>query len=231
MKKSKGRWLVVALLFFATTINYMDRAILGIAGPSMMEDLSLSAIQFGLLGSAFFWSYALMQIPVGIIVDKLGARLTYTIAIIWWSICTILTGFGRSIGTLIGIRVLMGIGEAPAFPTNTRVISDWLPTHERGFANGVFNSGTAVGIGLTTPLLAWIIANWGWESAFIVIGAIGFVWLLFWLIYFKNHPNESRISNEAEVEYIKAGQDERNTREVKISPFQFLKYGSVWSML
>ena len=129
MKKTNGRWLVVVLLFVATTINYMDRAILGIAGPSMMKDLSLSAVEFGILGSAFFWSYALMQIPVGVIVDKLGARLTYSIAIVWWSLCTVFTGMGRSLGGLIGIRVLMGIGEAPAFPTNTRVISDWLPSH------------------------------------------------------------------------------------------------------
>lgn len=155
MKKTNGRWIIVILLFFATTINYMDRAIIGVAGPSMMEDLSLSAVEFGILGSAFFCSYALMQVPVGVIVDKLGARLTYAVAIVWWSLCTIFIAFGRSIGTLIGLRILMGIGEAPAFPTNTRVISDWLPTRERGIANGIFNSGTAIGIGLTTPLIAW----------------------------------------------------------------------------
>jgi D-galactonate transporter len=232
MKRTNGRWLVVVLLFVATTINYMDRAILGIAGPSMMKDLSLSKVEFGILGSAFFWSYALMQIPVGVIVDKLGARLTYSIAIIWWSLCTVFTGFGRSIGALIGIRVLMGIGEAPAFPTNTRVISDWLPAHERGVANGIFNSGTAIGIGVTTPILAWIIESWGWRTSFVVIGAIGFIWLVFWLYYFKNRPNQSAIANEAEVAYIKAGQSETKIAPgVKISPLQFLKYRNVWPML
>ncbi len=232
MKKSKGRWLVVTLLFFATTINYMDRAILGIAGPSMREDLSISAVEFGILGSAFFWSYALMQIPVGMIVDKLGAKLTYAVAIVWWSLCTIFTAFGRSVGTLIGIRVLMGIGEAPAFPTNTRVISDWLPDHEKGIANGLFNSGTAVGIGLTTPLLAWIISTWGWQASFILAGILGLVWFVFWLYYYKNHPSESKISNQAEVDHIKGGQTEAESEPVvKISPFKFLKYGSVWPML
>jgi D-galactonate transporter len=232
MKKTNGRWLVVVLLFFATTINYMDRSILGIAGPSMMKDLSLSKVEFGILGSAFFWSYALMQIPVGMIVDKLGARLTYAVAIVWWSVCTVLTGFGRSLGALIGIRVLMGIGEAPAFPTNTRVISDWLPAHERGIANGIFNSGTAVGIGLATPILAWIIETWGWQVSFVVIGAIGFVWLGFWLYYFRNLPNKSNIANKAEVDYIKSGQTEaKDIPTIKVSPIKFLKYRSVWGML
>ncbi|MED4206947.1 MFS transporter [Neobacillus mesonae] len=232
MKKTNGRWLVVVLLFIATTINYMDRAILGVAGPSMMKDLSISVVEFGILGSAFFWSYALMQIPVGVIVDKLGARLTYSIAIVWWSLCTVLTGFGRTIGGLIGIRVLMGIGEAPAFPTNTRVISDWLPSHERGMANGIFNSGTAIGIGITTPILAWIIENWGWQTSFVVIGSLGFVWLVFWLFFFKNHPSQSSIANEAEVAYIETGQEKKeNVPVIKISPFKFLKYRNVYPML
>ncbi|MGG1573213.1 MFS transporter [Fictibacillus sp. NRS-1165] len=231
MKKTNGRWLVVVLLFVATTVNYMDRAILGIAGPSMMKDLSLTTVQFGLLGSAFFWSYALMQIPVGMIVDKLGARLTYSLAIVWWSLCTVFTGLGRSIGTLIGIRVLMGVGEAPAFPTNTRVISDWLPAHERGVANGIFNSGTAIGIGITTPFLAWIIEGWGWQTAFVVIGLVGFVWLGFWLFYFRNKPSESKIANAAEVTYIEAGQTETKNEPLNISPLKFLRFRNVWPML
>jgi len=232
MKKTNGRWLVVALLFLATTVNYMDRAILGVAGPSMMEDLSLSPVEFGLLGSAFFWSYALMQIPVGMIVDKLGARLTYSIAIVWWSLCTIFTGLGRSLGPLIGIRVLMGIGEAPAFPTNTRVISDWLPSHERGIANGIFNSGTAIGIGIATPLLAWIIQNWGWQVTFMIVGAAGFVWLAFWLFYFKNQPKESSIANDEEVAYIKGNESQTEIAPVlNISPFKLLKYKNVYPML
>ncbi|MGG1290270.1 MFS transporter [Bacillus smithii] len=198
----------------------------------MMEDLSLSAVEFGILGSAFFWSYALMQVPVGVIVDKLGARLTYAVAIVWWSLCTIFIAFGRSIGTLIGLRILMGIGEAPAFPTNTRVISDWLPTRERGIANGIFNSRTAIGIGLTTPLIAWVIENWGWKASLIGIGSIGFIWLLFWLHYFRNHPHQSAIVNEAEVEYIEAGKIDTNQKTTKMaSPFQFLKYKSAWGLL
>lgn len=232
MKRTNGRWLVVFLLFVATTINYMDRAILGVAGPSMMEDLSLTAVEFGILGSAFFWSYALMQIPVGVIVDKLGARLTYSIAIVWWSLCTVFTGMGRSLGALIGIRVLMGIGEAPAFPTNTRVISDWLPSHERGVANGIFNSGTAIGIGITTPILAWIIENWGWQTSFVIIGSVGFLWLAFWLFFFKNHPKESKIANDAEVAYIEEGLSQKEKAPaVNISPIKFLKYRNVYPML
>ncbi|MBB4825928.1 D-galactonate transporter [Sporosarcina luteola] len=232
MKRTRVRWLVVILLFVATSINYMDRAILGIAGPMIMEDLSLNAVQFGLLGSAFFWTYAIMQLPVGMIIDRLGARLTYTIAVIWWSLCTVLTGFGRSLGMLIGIRALMGIGEAPAFPTNTRAISDWLPPHERGIANGIFGSGVAVGVGLSTPLLAWVINNWGWRISFVAAGLLGFVWVVFWLLFFKNRPNESAITNEAEKQYIEAGKGNSAKQDsVKVSYFQFLKFRSVWGIL
>jgi MFS transporter, ACS family, D-galactonate transporter len=232
MKKTNGRWGVVILIFLATSINYLDRSNLGVAGPAMMKELSFSKVEFGILGSAFFWTYTLMQIPVGAIVDKLGARVTYAVAILWWSIFGALTATGRSLGALIGIRALMGIGESPAFPTNTRVISDWLPTHERGFANGLFTTGIAVGAGLTTPLVAWVVENFGWRISFIITGSLGVIWVFLWLYYFKNRPSESRIANEAEVAYIEAGQTApEKTEESKVKWYQLLKQRNVWCIL
>ncbi|NHC43226.1 MFS transporter [Bacillus sp. MM2020_1] len=234
MRKTNKRWTVVFLIFLATSINYLDRANLGIAGPDMMKDLGLSKTAFGLLGSAFFWTYALMQIPVGTIVDKLGPRLTYGIAVIWWSIASALTATGRSIGLLIGIRALMGIGESPAFPTNTRVIADWLPSKERGLANGIFTMGIAVGAGLTTPLVAWIVQTFGWRASFIFTGALGVAWALCWFISFKNKPSADTKVNKAELEYILDGQVE-NGKEVVAAPrlkwYQLLKYRNVWGIL
>jgi ACS family D-galactonate transporter-like MFS transporter len=233
MKKSNKRWTVVFLIFLATSINYLDRANLGIAGPDMMKDLGLSKTEFGLLGSAFFWTYALMQIPVGTIVDKLGPRITYGIAIIWWSIASALTATGRSIGLLIGIRALMGIGESPAFPTNTRVISDWLPSKERGLANGFFTMGIAVGAGLTTPIVAWIVQTFGWRISFLVTASLGLVWGLFWLVSFKNKPSADTKVNKAELEYILDGQVENGKEEVttRLKWHQLLKYRNVWGIL
>jgi MFS transporter, ACS family, D-galactonate transporter len=233
MRKTNKRWTVVFLIFLATSINYLDRANLGIAGPDMMKDIGLSKTEFGLLGSAFFWTYALMQIPVGSIVDKLGPRITYGVAVVWWSIFSALTATGRSIGLLVGIRALMGIGESPAFPTNTRVISDWLPSKERGLANGFFTMGIAVGAGLTTPLVAWIVQTFGWRASFIVTGALGLVWVLFWFANFKNKPSENTKVNKAELEYILDGQLE-NSKEAATIPlkwYQLLRYRNVWGIL
>jgi MFS transporter, ACS family, D-galactonate transporter len=228
MKLSNKRWTVVILIFLATSINYLDRSVLGVAGPSMMEDLDMTKGQFGILASAFFWTYALMQIPVGSIVDKFGAKLIYGVAVVWWSACTIATGLVRNFGVLIGVRALMGIGESPAFPTNTRVISDWLPTHERGFANGLFTMGIAVGAGLTTPAVAWIVERFGWEFAFVVTGALGAVWVVFWIFQFKNKPSEHKQVNKAELEYIQAGQPNRGVvRETKVPWYQMMKSRNV----
>lgn len=226
--KTKLRWGVVLLLFLATSINYMDRAVLGIAGPQMMDELSLSAVQFGLLGSAFFWTYTLMQLPVGAIVDKVGAKTTYAVAIIWWSLCTIATAGGKSLGVLLGIRALMGIGESPAFPTNTRVIKDWLPSKERGIANGIFTMGIATGAGLSTPFLAWIIVAWGWKMAFVLTGAVGLLWVPIWMYYFKNNPADSKM-NESELEHIQQGKIEQAaTAGIKVKWFELLKIKNVW---
>ncbi|WP_158595155.1 MFS transporter [Oceanobacillus piezotolerans] len=228
MKKTNLRWLVVMLLFLATSINYMDRAVLGVSGPSMMKDLNLSEVQFGLLGSAFFWTYALMQIPVGRIVDKVGPKVTYGVAVAWWSICTILTATGRSIGFLVGIRALMGIGESPAFPTNTRVIQDWLPSKERGIANGIFTMGIAVGAGLTTPLIALIVENLGWQAAFIITGAIGLIWIPIWLIFFKDDPAESKMDSQ-ELEYIRSNEETvTDANKSNVKWYELLKEKNIW---
>lgn len=233
MNKTNKRWTVVFLIFLATSINYLDRANLGIAGPGMMKDIGLSKTAFGLLGSAFFWTYALMQIPVGSIVDKFGPRVTYGVAIIWWSVFSAFTAAGRSIGVLLGIRALMGIGEAPAFPTNTRVISDWLPSKERGLANGFFTMGIAVGAGLTTPFVAWIVQTFGWRTSFVVTGAIGIIWGLFWVVSFRNKPSEDRKVNKAELDYILDGQQpETLTADSHgMRWFHLLRFRNVWGIL
>lgn len=204
---------------------------MGVAGPTMMGDLHLSNVQFGVLSSAFFWSYTLMQIPSGAIVDKLGARLTYTIAVIWWSLFQAAIAVTRSFGALIGMRVLMGIGESPAFPTNTRIMADWLPSSERGFANGLSSMGMAVGAGLMTPVVAWVIETFGWKISFIVTGALGLLWTIAWLYYFKDKPEESKASKE-EIEYIRSGQHQEEVQgQSDVKWYQFLKQSNVWVLL
>jgi ACS family D-galactonate transporter-like MFS transporter len=230
-KRSNVRWGVFTLVFLATAINYLDRSNMGVAGPKMMGDLHLSKVQFGVLSSSFFWSYTLMQIPAGTIVDKLGARFTYAIAVIWWSLAQAAIAVTRSFGALIGMRVLMGIGESPAFPTNTRIIADWLPSSERGFANGLSSMGMAVGAGIMTPVVAWVIETFGWKVSFIVTGALGLLWTITWLYYFKNKPEESKASKE-EIEYIRSGQPQEEVQgKSNARWYQFLKQRNVWVLL
>lgn len=232
MTRTNKRWTIVVLIFLATSINYLDRSVLGVAGPSMMKDLNLSKIEFGVLGSAFFWTYALMQIPVGALVDKVGPRAIYAVAIIWWSICSMLTGVVRSFALLIGVRALMGIGESPAFPTNVRVISDWLPSRERGIANGLFTMGIAVGAGLTTPAVAWAVTSFGWQTAFLLTGVIGLVWAAFWLFHFTNRPKDNRKVNPAELSHITSGEPGTEAGPVvKIRWSQMLRSKNVWAIL
>lgn len=232
MIRTNKRWIVVVLIFLATSINYLDRSVLGVAGPSMMKDLHLDKIQFGVLGSAFFWTYALMQIPVGVLVDKIGPRAIYAVAIIWWSVCSVLTGVVRSFALLIGVRALMGIGESPAFPTNVRVISDWLPSRERGIANGLFTMGIAVGAGLTTPAVAWVVTSFGWETSFFLTGIIGLAWAGLWLFHFTNKPKDNKKVNAAELEHITSGEPELAAGPaVKIRWGQMLRSKNVWAIL
>lgn len=231
-KKTNIRWWVGIFLLIATTINYLDRSVMGIAGPSMMEDLSINATQFGILSSAFFWSYALMQLPAGAIVDKLGTKLAYIIAIIWWSIATILTGTLRSFGALIGARILMGVGEAPSFPTNTKVISDWFPSHERGIANSLLTTGIACGAGIFTPILAVIINSYGWQYAFYLCGLLGIIFAIAWGLFYKKHPSEHPKVNKAELEHILAGSATQEAAVEAAGPkvkwYSLLKYKTVW---
>lgn len=230
-KRSNVRWGVFTLVFLATAINYLDRSNMSVARPTMMGDLHLSKVEFGVLSSAFFWSYTLMQMPVGALVDKLGARLTYTVAVIWWSLAQMGISVTRSFGALIGMRVLMGIGEAPAFPTNARIIADWLPSKERGLANGLSSMGMAVGAGLMTPVVAWIVETFGWEVSFIVTGVLGLLWTIAWLVIFKNKPEESNASKE-EIEYIKSEQLQEEVQlKSDVRWYQFLKKRNVWVLL
>lgn len=228
--KTNKRWIVVLFIFLATTINYIDRSVLGLSGPTIMSDLGISKIQFGVLSSAFFWSYCLMQIPSGMIVDKLGTKITYLISIIWWSVATVFTGLSRTFGIMIGSRVLMGIGEAPAFPANTRMIADWMPASERGKANSMITAAMATGIGLLSVPIAWLIITFGWRMAFVLCGAIGIVFSVFLKIFFKEKPEDSKNISKEELEYIRAGQPKASD-DAATSSFRWyhaLKYKEIW---
>ena len=185
-------------------INYLDRTVLGVAAPFLAKDLQLNAATMGLVFSAFSWSYALLQIPGGIFLDRFGTRLTYFIAVVFWSLCTALMGFVQSLNGLILTRIGVGIFEAPCFPTNSRILAIWFPQHERARANGIYSFGQYVGLGFLSIPLFWITERLGWRGLFFVVGGFGVLFgLLWWWLY--HNPADSTTANQAELAYIEAG--------------------------
>src|SRR5262245_26217344 len=166
------RWFpILALIASATMINYLDRTVLGIAAPFMTKELGLGAAAMGVVFSAFSWSYALLQVPGGIFLDRFGTRLTYFLALTLWSFCTALMGVVYSLNTLIATRIGVGVFEAPCFPANSRVLATWFPQQERARANSVYSVGQYAGIAFLSVPLFWITQVFGWRGLFFIAGA------------------------------------------------------------
>ena len=181
----KGRWLVIFLCFLAVAINYIDRANLAVAAPYIQKELGLGSGQMGLLLSGFFWTYALMQMPFGWFVDKVGARIALPLAVAWWSLFTAATAAASSLASMFGCRLMLGVGEAGAYPSCAKIVSQWFDIKERGFATSIFDSGSRVGSALSIPLVALIIEFWGWRASFIITGAVGLIWVVGWFLIYK----------------------------------------------
>ena len=162
------RYTIVAMLFFATAINYADRATLSIAGPALAHDLALNPLQMGFVFSAFGWSYVLAQLPGGFLLDKFGSKRVYFFSILAWSIFTFMQGgvhllpTTAALASLFALRFLVGIAEAPAFPGNARIVATWFPASERGTASAIFNSAQYFATVLFAPIMGWITFTYGW---------------------------------------------------------------------
>jgi ACS family D-galactonate transporter-like MFS transporter len=199
------RWFpILALVAVGTMINYLDRTVLGIAAPFLTKDLGLTASMMGLVFSAFSWSYALLQIPGGIFLDRFGTRVTYFIAVVFWSICTALMGVVRSLNGLVLTRIGVGVFEAPCFPANSRILATWFPQHERARANSIYSVGQYAGLGFLSIPLFWLAQRFGWRGLFFIVGGLGVVFGLIWWMVYRN-PGDSTTVNRAELDYIDAG--------------------------
>lgn len=179
---SRRRWAIVFLLFTASLINYFDRATLSFATPLLSKDLDLGPEAKGVLLSAFFWSYALMQIPIGWATDRFNLRWLYAGAFVLWSLAQGLTGFATTLGMLIFFRVLLGIGESIYLPGGTKVVSVLFPPAQRGLPCGLFDAGTRTGLVLEGLLVPWMLQHYGWQTTFRVIGFTALVWLVPWFM-------------------------------------------------
>jgi len=190
---NRRRWGIVWLPFVASLINYLDRATVSVALPLISAGLKLAASSKGLLLSAFFFSYALMQVPVGWCVDRYNLRWIYSILFALWSFACGFTGLAGSLGVLIAFRVLLGIGESIYLPGGTKIVSVLFEPRERGLPCGIFDSGTRAGLFLGAPLVAWLIVLFGWRKMFFLVGFTALVWLIPWWMVFPARLGERRL--------------------------------------
>ena len=203
-KMTRGRYTILVLLFVGTVINYLDRTNIAVSAPSIQHDFGLSPAELGLLFSSFAWTYVAAQIPGGLVLDRLGTKLVLPWAIMLWSIATLAQGFATGLRSFLGMRMALGLAEAPSFPANNRAVAAWFPRRERGMATGLYASGQYVGLAFLTPLLAWILTTYGWPTVFIVTGLIGMAWAVVLFRYYRE-PALSRNVNAAELAYIREG--------------------------
>jgi ACS family glucarate transporter-like MFS transporter len=203
-RRSRIRWLIVGLCFAGLTINYVDRANLSVALPKMSKELGFGPGVEGLVLAAFFASYAICQLPVGHLVDRLGARIVFAFAGLWWSLFTAATALVQSVASLIGFRFALGVGEAGGYPASAKAVSEWFPVRERAFATSIYDSGARAGTALALPVVTALIAWLGWRASFAITGLLGLIWVVAWWLFYRA-PQEHALANEAEVEYIEQG--------------------------
>jgi len=218
LKRSRGRYWLIGILFFHTINTYMDRACISSAAGAIQRDLNISDMTMGYIFGIFAIGYALFQIPSGWLADVLGPKKVLGAVVSLWSVFTILTGAAFNAASLLAIRFLFGVGEAGAFPGATRALYNWVPAKERGIAQGLFHSGARVGAALSLFLMPFLIRIVGWRLTFVVNGVVGVAWVIVWLCWFRNDPENHPAVNKAELSYIRKGLSHESTSSSKL-PF------------
>jgi ACS family D-galactonate transporter-like MFS transporter len=203
-RPTKVRYGILAAIFINVVINYMDRSNISVAATAITNDFQLSPVQLGIIFSAFGWSYAALQIPGGILVDKYGPRLVYAISLLCWSLATLFQGVIKSFNALFLLRMATGAFEAPAFPANNRVVTSWFPDKERATAIAVYTSGQFIGLAFLTPVLVTIQYYMGWRGLFIITGLTGMLWGIVWYYIYRDPLQHAKV-NKSELQYIKDG--------------------------
>lgn len=201
---TKKRYNILAMVFITVVINYLDRSNISVAASALRKDLGLDSVQMGYIFSAFSVTYACLQIPGGIVADKVRSRILYPFIMAFWSIATLLQGMVSSFTALIGLRASIGIFEAPSYPTNNLIVTRWFPEDERASAIAIYTSGQFLGLAFLTPILVAIQDQLGWRGLFVVSGIIGLIWAVVWYFFYRDPQNHKKIS-DSELEYIEKG--------------------------
>jgi ACS family hexuronate transporter-like MFS transporter len=254
-KMSNYRWTICALLFFATTVNYLDRQVLSLLHPMLEKEFNWTNSDYANITSAFQFIYAISMLFAGRIVDKLGTKWGYAISLIVWSAGAVMHALaipiGQGLSSMLGwaglglipvsvlgfiaSRAVLGFGESGNFPAAIKATAEYFPKKERSFATGIFNSGANIGAVLAPLTVPWIAAKWGWESTFIIVGAVGLIWLAFWFAFYDKPENQKGIT-DSELAYINS--DKLNHDGIvevedteKVSWIKLLGYKQTWAFV
>ncbi len=206
-KINNYRWVIVALLFFATTINYLDRQIIGLLKPTLEKEFQWTETDFAHIVMAFTAAYAIGLLFFGWLIDRIGTKIGYSLSVILWSLSGMLHAIARSVTGFSIARIGLGIGEAGNFPAAMKAVAEWFPKKERALATGIFNAGTSIGVVLALLITPWILVRYGWQEVFWITGALGFVWLIFWIFLYEIPTKQKRITSE-ELTLITLGQEQ-----------------------
>jgi MFS family permease len=222
--------VAVAMLLITGAINYVDRVALSIANPLVRADLHLSIAEMGVLLSVFLWTYALCQLPVGAMIDRLGPRWLLGIGVILWSLAQVAVGFVGTMGQFVWTRVFLGIGESPQFPLGARVVRNWYNVRDRGMPTGIFNSASTLGPAIAPPLLTGLMIGLGWRWMFIIIGVAGLVLGVVWFFIYRD-PSAHRL-DDAERHYLLDGEDSSAGQTVSFAEWRHLfAFRTTWGMI
>jgi ACS family hexuronate transporter-like MFS transporter len=235
VKIKNYRWIIVALIFLATTINYIDRQIIGLLKPLLEVEFNWTETDFAHIVMAFTAAYAIGLLVIGRLIDKIGTRTGYALIICMWSIAGMFHALARSATHFMIARFGLGFGEAGNFPAGVKAISEWFPKKERALATGIFNSGTSVGVVLALFIVPWILRNYSWHEVFWITGGIGFIWLIFWLIFYDIPVRQKRLS-AGEYSHILDGKEGDTNpgviaEPVKIKWYKLFTFPQTWALI
>jgi len=219
------RWMVCALLFFAATVNYIDRQVIGLLKPTLQAAFGWNDIDYSNIILAFTTAYAVGLMVVGRVMDWLGTRKGFSMAVFVWSLAAMAHAFARSIFGFSAARFALGLGESGSFPASIKTIAEWFPRKERAHAIGIFNSGTNVGAIIVPLVVPWLTVTYGWQWAFIATGSIGFLWLVLWIAFYRS-PDKHRGVTTAELAYIRSDPAEKTTL---IRWSRLLRHRQLWA--
>lgn len=222
------RWWMLSLVFLATTINYLDRQVMGLLKPVLEREFSWDEKDYSYIVMAFTTTYAIGYMAMGRFIDRVGTKIGYAVSLIVWSLASIGHGFVKSTIGFIIARSTLGISEAGNFPAAIKSVAEWFPKKERALATGIFNSGATVGAILAPLIVPFILGHYGWRQTFVWIGALGMIWIILWWKFYAV-PEKTKTLSTEELQYIKSDQNEKTEEKKQIPLSELLKYKVTWS--